>query len=102
MGFRLTSIMTQNVKQILKLQSVSARNNNKSGSTVPKGHIAVYVGEFQRKRFVVPISCLNHPAFRELLQTVEEEFGFSHPMGALTIPCREETFIHLTSKISAS
>lgn len=69
---------------------------------VPKGHIAVYVGESQRKRFVVPISYLNHPSFRELLQRAEEEFGFNHPMGGLTIPCREDTFIHLTSQILSS
>ncbi|RYR55365.1 hypothetical protein Ahy_A06g030601 isoform C [Arachis hypogaea] len=27
----------------------------------------------------------------------EEEFGFTHPMGGLTIPCTQDTFIHLTS-----
>ncbi|CAI0380815.1 unnamed protein product [Linum tenue] len=30
----------------------------------------------------------------------EEEFGFDHPMGGLTIPCREETFISVTSNLS--
>ncbi|KAF3434610.1 hypothetical protein FNV43_RR21695 [Rhamnella rubrinervis] len=78
----------------------TARNQQQQHHTnVPKGHIAVYVGEIQRKRFVLPISYLNHPSFRELLQRAEEEFGFNHPMGGLTIPCREDTFIHLTSQI---
>uniref|UniRef100_A0A7N0T0E8 Uncharacterized protein n=1 Tax=Kalanchoe fedtschenkoi TaxID=63787 RepID=A0A7N0T0E8_KALFE len=43
---------------------------------VPKGHLPVYVGE--------------------------GEFGFEHPMGGLTIPCREEIFVDQTSKIYSS
>ncbi|KAK9112983.1 hypothetical protein Scep_020502 [Stephania cephalantha] len=66
-----------------------------SHSMVPKGHIAVYVGETQR-RFVVPISYLNNPLFQDLLNQAEEEFGFDHPMGGLTIPCDEEAFLNLT------
>ncbi|CAN4112503.1 unnamed protein product [Withania somnifera] len=66
---------------------------------VPKGHFAVYVGENQKKRFVIPISFLNQPLFQDLLGQAEEEFGFDHPMGGLTIPCREDVFIHLTSQL---
>ncbi|PIA56084.1 hypothetical protein AQUCO_00700436v1 [Aquilegia coerulea] len=73
--------------------------SNTETSIVPKGHIAVYVGENQKKRFVVPISYLNHPLFQDLLNQAEEEFGFSHPMGGLTIPCDEETFIDLTGRL---
>lgn len=62
---------------------------------VPRGHLAVYVGE-KKKRFVLQVSCLNHPSFQELLGQAEEEFGFDHPMGGLTIPCREEVFVDLT------
>ncbi|CAN0902453.1 Auxin-responsive protein SAUR20 [Linum grandiflorum] len=32
----------------------------------------------------------------------EEEFGFDHPMGGLTIPCSEETFVSITSSFSRS
>ncbi|KAL0384006.1 UNVERIFIED_CONTAM: Auxin-responsive protein SAUR20 [Sesamum radiatum] len=67
---------------------------------IPKGCFAVYVGESEKKRFVVPISFLNHPSFQQLLNQAEEEFGFGHPMGALTIPCSEEYFIDLTSQFS--
>ncbi|CAL1369999.1 unnamed protein product [Linum trigynum] len=67
---------------------------------VPKGHLAVYVGESQRKRFVVPVSYLSQPSFQDLLSMAEDEFGFDHPMGGLTIPCREETFISVTSNLS--
>ena len=58
MGIRLPSILL-NAKQILKMQALSARNQ----SDVPKSHIAVYVGDIQKKRFVVPISYLKHPSF---------------------------------------
>ncbi|KAG2241900.1 hypothetical protein Bca52824_096256 [Brassica carinata] len=88
--------ITNATKQILKLN----RNRTSSSSLdhVPKGHMAVYVGEQtekEKKRFVVPISFLNDPSFREFLSRAEEEFGFDHPMGGLTLPCREEVFIDL-------
>ncbi|CAN1218645.1 Auxin-responsive protein SAUR22 [Linum perenne] len=67
---------------------------------VPKGFLAVYVGESQKKRFVVPLSYLSQPLFQDLLSMAEEEFGFDHPMGGLTIPCSEETFISATSSLS--
>ncbi|KAF3652436.1 Auxin-induced protein 15A [Capsicum chinense] len=66
---------------------------------VPKGHFAVYVGQEQKKRFVVPISFLSQPLFQDLLRQAEEEFGFDHPMGGLTIPCKEDVFIALTSRL---
>ncbi|XP_030522931.1 auxin-induced protein X15-like [Rhodamnia argentea] len=80
---------------------VSAKNvlrrilSSTENADVPKGHFAVYVGDKQ-KRFVVPVSYLNHPSFQELLGQAEEEFGFDHPTGGLTIPCREEVFVDLT------
>ncbi|CAN1794293.1 Auxin-responsive protein SAUR24 [Linum perenne] len=77
------------VKQILRRTG--------SGSNVPKGFLAVYVGETQKKRFVVSLSYLSHPSFQDLLSMAEEEFGFDHPMGGLTIPCSEETFTSITS-----
>ncbi|XP_047319783.1 auxin-responsive protein SAUR21-like [Impatiens glandulifera] len=62
---------------------------------VPKGHFAVYVGECEKRRFVLPISYLQNPSFQSLLKKAEEEFGFNHPTGGLTIPCREQAFIDL-------
>ncbi|PHU22049.1 Indole-3-acetic acid-induced protein ARG7 [Capsicum chinense] len=62
---------------------------------IPKGHFAVYVGEKQKKRFVIPISFLSQPLFQDLLSQAEEEFGFDHPMGGLTIPCSEDVFLIL-------
>lgn len=60
MGIRLPSVILSNAKQVLKLQ-----NNAKNQCGVPKGHVAVYVGELEKKRFVVPISYLSHPPFVE-------------------------------------
>ena len=69
-------------------------------SNVPKGCVAVYVGEKQRKRFVIPVSYLNQPSFLELLNQVEEEFGYEHPiMGGLTIPCSKDVFLDITSRL---
>ncbi|KAG5247867.1 auxin-induced protein [Salix suchowensis] len=79
-----------------KIASVLATSN------VPRGHIAVYAGEGYRKRFVIPIAFLNHPLFQELLNRAEEEFGFDHPMGGITIPCSEECFVSLTSFLSSA
>ncbi|KAK9136223.1 hypothetical protein Syun_015553 [Stephania yunnanensis] len=71
-----------------------------ASAVVPKGHIAVYVGDSQKRRFIVPISYLNHPSFQQLLNQAEEEFGFDHPMGGITIPCSEEIFFDVTQMIS--
>ncbi|WRX15425.1 Small auxin-up RNA - like 10 [Theobroma cacao] len=90
-------------KQILR-RSVFAASKAASttGEVVPKGFLAVYVGETQKKRFVVPVTFLNQPSFQALLSKSEEEFGFDHPMGGLTIPCREETFINVTSQLNGA
>ncbi|EYU35275.1 hypothetical protein ABFS82_06G129400 [Erythranthe guttata] len=84
------------IRQILKRSLSNERRSNK----VPKGHLVVYVGENEKKRFVIPLSYLNHPLFQELLCQAEEEFGYHHPMGGLTIPCREDLFIDVTSCLS--
>ncbi|KAM5549927.1 hypothetical protein ABKV19_001048 [Rosa sericea] len=85
MGIKLLSTIRRSLLTS-KLSSVATTN-------VPKGHLAVYVGEEQKKRFIIPISYLNHQWFKELLNFSEEKFGFTHPMGGITIPCTEEAFI---------
>ncbi|KAF3963015.1 hypothetical protein CMV_012546 [Castanea mollissima] len=39
---------------------------------VPKDYLAVYVGEGEKKRFVIPISFLNQPTFQQLLNKAKE------------------------------
>ncbi|AES89318.1 putative small auxin-up RNA [Medicago truncatula] len=87
MGFRLNSILRG---------SVTARQTTSKSVEVKKGYVAVYVGE-KLARFVVPVSYLNQPSFQDLLSQAEEEFGYDHPMGGLTIPCSEDVFQHITS-----
>ncbi|QHO00768.1 hypothetical protein S83_042649 [Arachis hypogaea] len=68
------------------------------GTNVPKGYLAVYVGDKMR-RFVIPVCYLNQSSFQELLNQAEEEFGYDHPTGGLTIPCSEDEFLSLTSQL---
>ncbi|EYU35297.1 hypothetical protein ABFS82_06G131300 [Erythranthe guttata] len=84
------------IRQMLR-RSLS---NERKSAEVPKGHLAVYVGDNEKKRFVIPLSYLNHPLFQDLLFQAEEEFGFHHPMGGITIPCSEDLFVDLTSRLS--
>ncbi|KAK1571469.1 hypothetical protein Q3G72_017693 [Acer saccharum] len=90
MGFHLPRIVNAN-KHTLKRPLFSPENR-----VVPKGHYAIYVGETEKKRYLVSISYLKHPSFQNLLSQAEEEFGFDHPIGGLTIPCSEEAFMDLT------
>ncbi|CAN6848326.1 unnamed protein product [Brassica oleracea] len=66
--------------------TAAAPTSNRAASAAPKG-------------YVVPISYLSQPSFQALLSKSEEEFGFDHPMGGLTIPCPEDTFIAVTSRL---
>ncbi|KAK2446811.1 auxin-induced protein 6B [Trifolium repens] len=87
MGFRLPTI---------RRAAFTGSQASSNVVNVPKGYLAVYVGE-KMKRFVIPMSYLNQPSFQDLLSQVEEEFGYDHPMGGLTIPCTEDVFLHITS-----
>ncbi|PSS12056.1 Auxin-responsive protein [Actinidia chinensis var. chinensis] len=98
MAIRLPRI--SHAKQILRRSSLAPSKAVSVVVDVPKGYFIVYVGESEKKRFVVPISYLSQPSFQDLLSEVEEEFGFDHPMGGLTIPCKEDIFIDLTSRFS--
>ncbi|KAK9942801.1 hypothetical protein M0R45_008449 [Rubus argutus] len=96
MGFRLPGMVS--AKKSLT-RSLSASNTSKS-LHIPKGYFAVYVGETRKKRFVIPLSYLNEPMFQDLLSQAEEEFGYDHPMGGITIPCSEHALRDLTSRLS--
>ncbi|KAL5066494.1 hypothetical protein RYX36_028231 [Vicia faba] len=79
----------------IRRASFSKSQTSSKVTNVPKGCLAVYVGE-EMKRFVIPTSYLNQPSFQNLLSQVEEEFGYDHRMGGLTIPCTEDVFLHIT------
>lgn len=100
--------MVHHAKQIIRRRSSSSKQQQQFSDQdpslldVPKGHFAVYVGkqEEKTKRFVVPVTFLKHPLFQALLSEAEEEFGFDHKMQGLTIPCAEDVFINLISRLS--
>ncbi|KAL9668606.1 hypothetical protein QQ045_006143 [Rhodiola kirilowii] len=95
MGFRFSGVVQ--AKKIIQ-RSLSGSRRAFSAD-VPKGYFVVYVGENQ-KRYVIPVAHLNQPAFQALLSQAEEEYGFDHPNGGLTIPCSEDEFNQLTSQLN--
>ncbi|KAL4585232.1 hypothetical protein LXL04_009848 [Taraxacum kok-saghyz] len=96
------AIRMPRIIQARKVLGRSLSNGSHSSSSIdiiPKGHFAVYVGEQEKRRFVVPVSLLNQPSFQDLLRHAEEEFCYDHPMGGLTIPCREDVFIDVACRL---
>ncbi|KAK8654575.1 hypothetical protein V6N13_128534 [Hibiscus sabdariffa] len=69
---------------------------------VPKGHLAVYVGQNNGDfhRVLVPVIYFNHPLFGQLLRDAEKEYGFSHP-GGITLPCGFSEFERVQTRIAA-
>ncbi|KAL4327226.1 hypothetical protein AHAS_Ahas13G0078900 [Arachis hypogaea] len=61
MGFPLPAI---------RRASFSASQSSSKSLEAPKGYLAVYVGEKQ-KRFLIPVSYLNQPSFQDLLSQAE-------------------------------
>lgn len=96
MGIFRSAILT---KQILCHSIMSANKASLAPGDVPKGFLAVYSGENQKKRCLVPVSYLSQSSFQALLIKAEEEFGPDHPMGCLTIPCNKETFLDVISHL---
>ncbi|CAK9315954.1 unnamed protein product [Citrullus colocynthis] len=99
MGFRLSSIV--HAKPSLRRSTSSGSRASPKFLDVPKGYFTVYVGG-QKKHFVIPPSYLNQPLFQDLLSQAEEEFGYDHPMGGITIPCNEDTFVNLIHSLDDS
>ena len=61
----------------------------------------MYVGQKEKRRFVVPIAYLEQPLFQELLRQSKEEFGFDHSKGGLTISCLEDEFLEIKAQLHA-
>ena len=74
-------------------------NNKKEMRDIPKGCLAVLVGQGEeQQRFVIPVIYINHPLFMELLKEAEEEYGFEQK-GPITIPCHVEEFRYVQGMI---
>lgn len=98
MVFRFTET-AKSRKNLLKSSSTWNQSAPKS-SDIPKGYFAVYVGEGQKKRFVIPICLLKELSFQDLLSQAEEEFDFDYPIGGVTISCHEDLFVILISRLN--
>ncbi|CAN1308042.1 Auxin-responsive protein SAUR36 [Linum perenne] len=66
---------------------------------VPKGQLAVYVGQ-KDGEVLVPVIYINHPLFGELLKEAQEEYGFDQE-GGITIPCPFAEFERVKTRIDA-
>ncbi|PON47284.1 Small auxin-up RNA [Parasponia andersonii] len=74
----------------------------KKEAAVPKGHLAVYVGQEDGdfRRVLVPVIYFNHPLFSGLLREAEQKYGFQH-QGGITIPCLISEFERVQTRIAA-
>ena len=94
-----SNLLARTKRHIGRQLSCSFREGNekKSGrylpKDVPKGFLAVYVGDTQEEQtqFVIPVCYFNHPLFLHLLQEAEQVYGF-HQRGVFTIPCQVPDF----------
>ncbi|XP_076958508.1 uncharacterized protein LOC143634255 [Bidens hawaiensis] len=76
---------------------------NSRKKSVPKGHLAVYIGEEEGNvcRVLVPVIYFNHPLFGELLREAEKVYGHDH-CGGIHVPCRLSEFEDVQSRICAA
>ncbi|PIA28444.1 hypothetical protein AQUCO_06900009v1 [Aquilegia coerulea] len=82
--------------------TLQSDEKKKNCTKVRKGWIAVRVGleeeEGGFQTFVIPISDLCHPLYRDLLEKAQEVYG-CHTTGLLRLPCSVEEFHNLRSRI---
>ncbi|MFS8032453.1 putative small auxin-up RNA [Helianthus anomalus] len=81
---------------------LGTKEKNKN-PVVPKGHLAVYVGEKEHdaRRVLVPVIYFNHPLFGDLLRETEKVYGFNYD-GGIHVPCRISEFENVKTKINAA
>jgi SAUR family protein len=72
---------------------------------VKKGWLAVQVGLEEEQevgsasqKFVIPISYLYHPLFKNLLDQAYDVYGY-HTNGLLKLPCSVDDFVHFRWRI---
>ncbi|KAI7751876.1 hypothetical protein M8C21_002603 [Ambrosia artemisiifolia] len=97
--------LTKSAKEICfrKWNSSYIRLGDGEKNIVPKGHLAIYVGEKEcnAHRVLVPVIYFNHPLFGDLLREAEKVYGFNYD-GGIHVPCRISEFENVQTKISAA
>lgn len=77
---------------------MTAHKTALAGVDVPKGYFRVYVRE--QERSICDSDIIFESAFiPRFVSSSRGRILFDHPMGGLSIPCREEVFINLTSRL---
>ncbi|GLJ54421.1 hypothetical protein SUGI_1168760 [Cryptomeria japonica] len=72
---------------------------SKRGGDLPKGCVALDVGEGEeQKRCVIPVEYMNHPLFQKFLKEAEKEYGFQQK-GRISIPCHFSDFLYVQEVI---
>ncbi|KAI8025287.1 hypothetical protein LOK49_LG02G02994 [Camellia lanceoleosa] len=79
-----------------KFMATIACGSGDGSKTASKGHFVVYVRDHDddqevMTRFVVPISYLKDPIFKQLLDKAAEEYGF-HSEKGIVLPCSKDYF----------
>ncbi|XP_021748074.1 auxin-responsive protein SAUR72-like [Chenopodium quinoa] len=84
-----------------RLDKLSGSNNRnpRVSPLSPKGCLSVYVGP-DKQRFVIKISCTNHPLFKVLLEQAESEYGFHD--GPIMLPCEVDLFVKVLYEMEAN
>ncbi|CAM8973769.1 unnamed protein product [Rhodiola kirilowii] len=72
--------------------SVHDQKDGNVPSDVPKGHVAVYVGE-EHKRYVIKITLLKHTLFQALLEQAHDCAYDLATEPKLCVPCHEYVFL---------
>ncbi|EOY19334.1 hypothetical protein QUC31_006153 [Theobroma cacao] len=84
----MAKLRASGMKIVAEKLQVCGDRSGSSVKGVKGGHFAVFAVENDKtKRFIVPLSYLNHPGFLVLLEQAAEEFGFVQK-GALRVPCQ--------------
>ncbi|KAJ8639870.1 hypothetical protein MRB53_016564 [Persea americana] len=68
---------------------------------MPTGFFAMYVGEEDHQRFVIPMDFLSHHLFKMLLEKAYNEYGFDQRNG-LVVPCTVSLFQEVLSAVECS
>ncbi|KAF8083257.1 hypothetical protein N665_0786s0002 [Sinapis alba] len=84
------SLLRSDSQRPSRRPSAPRRSKKQTSSSVPEGHVPVYVGD-EMERFVVSAELLNHPVFIGLLNRSAQEYGYEQK-GVLQIPCHVLVF----------
>ncbi|KAI7988246.1 Auxin-responsive protein SAUR36 [Camellia lanceoleosa] len=106
MGHKLVKVFKWTIHQRINRPITRSSSTIKAMTKlwgVPKGHLAVYVGEKEddTHRYLVPVIYINHPLFGKLLEEAVNEYGFDHS-GGIQIPCRISEFENVRTRIAAA